>query len=65
MNIDTRLSGDELRLIRLAGRVTATSVARHWGVHRTRITNLEHEARPPRTATARYLAALAAALAER
>ena len=57
-------TGDELRLLRVSRRVTATAVARHYGATPQAITNVERTSRPGRATVARYLDALHAAIAE-
>ncbi len=61
----TRLSGDDLRLLRQARRVTATSMVPYYGASRNAITNLEATAHPRPGTVARYMRALTAAEAER
>ena len=59
------LTGDDLRLLRVSRRLTATAVARHYGASPSRVTNVESTTRPTRKAVQRYLAALSAAEADR
>jgi hypothetical protein len=60
-----QLGGDSLRLLRVSRRVTATSVASHYGASRAAICNIERTIRPRPGTVLRYLRALTAAVAER
>ena len=59
------IRGIDLRHLRNERGVSQTTVSRHHGTSRNNITRLEREARPTGAAISRYLAALAAAVAER
>ncbi len=60
-----RLSGDDLRLLRVAKHITASDVARHFGCSRQGITAVEGTLVLTTAAVARYVAALAAAEQDR
>jgi transcriptional regulator with XRE-family HTH domain len=59
MTSATRLTGDSLRLLRLARRIKLSELARAYGVSRARITAIESTARPTSHAVHRYMQALA------
>ncbi len=59
------ISGDDLRLLRVARRVPGSALARHYGVSNQRISNIEGMAAPTAASVARYLAALEAAERDR
>ena len=61
----SRLSGDDLRLLRLVRRVTATEMAPHYGASRAAICNIERAIRPQPATVTRYMRALTEALAAR
>jgi transcriptional regulator with XRE-family HTH domain len=54
------LTGADLRLLRLSRRIRLSTLARAYGVSRTRLAVIEGQIEPPPTsrATVRYLAAL-------
>jgi transcriptional regulator with XRE-family HTH domain len=54
------LTGADLRLLRLSRRIRLSTLARVYGVSRTRLAAIEGQIEPPPTnrATARYLGAL-------
>jgi transcriptional regulator with XRE-family HTH domain len=53
-----RLTGRELRLLRLSRDVRQLDIARLWGVSRQRVAQLEAASRPGPVAVARYYDAL-------
>lgn len=59
------VSGDDLRLLRLAKRVRSTSVARVLGVSQQRVAQIEAAAHPTAVSVQRYLVALARAAVDR
>lgn len=61
----TGLTGDDLRLLRVARRIRATDVARAFGCSKQRIGTIEAASAPTATTTRRYLAALEAAERDR
>jgi len=53
-----RISGRDLRLLRLAHEVQLAALARAWGCSRQNIARVESARRPTETAISRYVAAL-------
>lgn len=64
-DIQVRLSGDDLRLLRVTKRVRASDVARRYGSSRQRIGAIEATTTPTSATVCRYLAALEAAERDR